>query len=380
MDRFLGGAGSSREANLVTRRFSGSGSPSRHRVGAVLRPLHLLRVLALLGSIGVGPTGCASSTPPAGDPVSSDMPRAVSFDRDLGWRGHAVCYGPFRDGQSPDGASPTPEQLLEDLRIMERHWSLLRVYGSRGATETLVGLIHEHDLKMKVVVGAWIAAEETRDESGEVIERFPDVAEANQAEVATAAQLAHRYPDVVAAISIGNETQVYWSGHRSPLDILITYVREARSKVSVPVTVADDFNFWNKPESRELAVELDFLLLHAHPMWNGLQLDAALGWLQAQVADVETLHPDRPVVVGETGWATSVHSEGEQATLIQGRPGEDEQEAFYDSVRNWSAESRFPVFWFEAFDEKWKGGSHPAEVEKHWGVFRSDRSSKAAVK
>ena len=34
---------------------------------------------------------------------------------------------------------------------------------------------------------------------------------------------------------------------------------------------------------------------------------------------------------------------------------------------------------FEAFDENWKGGDHPAEVEKHWGLFRADRTPKAAM-
>jgi len=40
---------------------------------------------------------------------------------------------------------------------------------------------------------------------------------------------------------------------------------------------------------------------------------------------------------------------------------------------------RIPTFYFEAFDENWKGGDHPDEVEKHWGVFRADRTPKAAV-
>ena len=31
---------------------------------------------------------------------------------------------------------------------------------------------------------------------------------------------------------------------------------------------------------------------------------------------------------------------------------------------------------FEAFDEKWKGGEHPNEVEKHWGLIKSDRTPK----
>jgi exo-beta-1,3-glucanase (GH17 family) len=42
-------------------------------------------------------------------------------------------------------------------------------------------------------------------------------------------------------------------------------------------------------------------------------------------------------------------------------------------------EDRQITFFFEAFDEKWKGGTNPAEVEKHWGLFRADRSPKAAM-
>jgi exo-beta-1,3-glucanase (GH17 family) len=38
------------------------------------------------------------------------------------------------------------------------------------------------------------------------------------------------------------------------------------------------------------------------------------------------------------------------------------------------------VFFFEAFNENWKGGAHPAEVEKHWGVFFENRSPKAAIR
>ena len=35
---------------------------------------------------------------------------------------------------------------------------------------------------------------------------------------------------------------------------------------------------------------------------------------------------------------------------------------------------------FEVFDEKWKGGEHPNEVEKHWGLFYSDRSPKESMR
>ena len=41
--------------------------------------------------------------------------------------------------------------------------------------------------------------------------------------------------------------------------------------------------------------------------------------------------------------------------------------------------SRLRGQYFEVFDENWKGGEDPAEVEKHWGLFRADRSPKAAM-
>lgn len=248
------------------------------------------------------------------------------------------------------------------------HWNLLRIYGASGFAETMLSVIHEDGLPMKVVIGAWICPEDT-----------PGAAETNQAEVETAVSLSNTYADIVVAVCVGNETQVSWSDHRFPAATLIDYVRTVRAGVTVPVTSADDFNFWNKPESREVARELDFITLHAHPLWNGRQLDEALDWQKGILDEVRAMHPDRPVVIGETGWATSVHNEGEQAELIKGRPGEVEQLAFYNAVMEWAAKERETVFVFEAFDENWKGGEHPDEVEKHWGLFRADRTPKAAL-
>jgi exo-beta-1,3-glucanase (GH17 family) len=74
------------------------------------------------------------------------------------------------------------------------------------------------------------------------------------------------------------------------------------------------------------------------------------------------------------------HTEGEQARLIKGRPGEAEQAVFFDAVTAWAERERVTVFFFEAFDENWKGGEHPNEVEKHWGLYRADRTPKLAVR
>lgn len=292
------------------------------------------------------------------------MPRPFQPENDSRWIGNAICYGPHRDGQRPGLAEPSAAELREDLHLMVRHWNLLRTYSSSGFTRTMLELIRDEHLDMKVMLGVWVA---------------PDDAETNRREIETAIELAHAFPGIIIAVCVGNETQVDWSGHRCPPERLIEQVHQVRAGVAVPVTTADDFNFWNKPESRAIAAELDFITLHAHPLWNGKQLDEGLVWLKEQVAVVRALHPEREIVLGETGWATAVADEGEQAELIKGVPGEDEQRQFLAAVTAWAAAESLTTFWFEAFDENWKGGPHPAEVEKHWGLFRADRTPKAAM-
>lgn len=290
--------------------------------------------------------------------------RPFDCERDGRWRGDAVCYGPHRDGQRPGGAGPTAAQLREDLALMLPRWNLVRIYGASGFAATLLEIVRADSLDVQVMLGAWIA---------------PDDSLANRREIEAAVALANAYPEIVTSVCVGNETQVDWSAHRCPPAVLIAALREVRARVAQPVTTADDFKYWILPESRAVAAEVDFVTTHAHPLWNGRQLDEALSWLEATMDEVRAAHPDRAVVLGETGWATSVAPVGEQAQLIKGAVGEAEQAAFLARVTPWAAARRLPVFWFEAFDENWKGGDHPDEVEKHWGLFRADRTPKAAL-
>lgn len=295
------------------------------------------------------------------------------------WIGTGIAYGPHRDGQSPGGADPTRAELREDLRIMAKHWSMLRVYGASGPASTLLDVIREDRIDMKVMLGIWIAVDEERDEDGRFVREIPEARTANRREVEAAVRLASEYPEIVNCVSVGNETQVDWSSHRIPPEALIGFVREVRARVRVPVTVADDFLYWSTPASRAVASEIDFLVTHIHPLWRGRQVSDALDFVRQTLAEVCATHPGHTIVLGETGWATKRHNEGEQATLMKGDTGEEQQKIFYDALSAWSERERIPCFFFEAFDENWKGGPHPDEVEKHWGLFRSDRTPKRAM-
>lgn len=375
----------------MSRRLRRLENAPRSSRGAFLVPFHPRTVAALLIALGAMLIGGCAGAPLAARP-HAELPGSAAFAREEPfvirtfrpfsagrWIGNGVAYGPHRDGQRPGGPSPTRQELREDLRLMTQSWNLLRVYQAVGTAESLLAVIREDRVDMKVMLGAWIDVEERRDSSGSVLASFPETRAANRREVATAIRLARTYPDIVLAVCVGNETQVFWSGHRVPPALLIDYIREVRAGTTVPVTTADDFNFWNKMESRAVAREVDFVVAHMHPMWNGLALADAVEWTKTTLAGIRSAHPDRTVILGETGWATRKHSVGEQATLIKGQPGESEQKGFFEALNAWVEGAQVTTFFFEAFDENWKGGSHPDEVEKHWGLFRSDRTPKPAL-
>ena len=347
------------------------------------RTATILPVLLATLALGAGcvhrPGGATledSMTPVATRPQGM---RAFEPFMDGRWIGNAAAYGPHRDGQAPGGPGPSRAELLEDLRIIARHWNLIRVYGTLGPTPDMLALIREERLPIRVMLGVWLAPEDRRDSSGAALETLPGAIRANRDQVEAGIRLAREYEDVVVAVCAGNETQVFWSAHRFPSQQLIRDVRALRTAVQQPVTTADDYNFWNRPESRAVAAEIDFITMHAHPLWNGKRLAEALDWTAATVASIRDFHPGRTVVLGETGWATRVHDEGEQARLIRGEAGEAGQREFHAALMAWAGSTRTTTFFFEVFDENWKGGPHPNEVEKHWGLYRADRTPKAAL-
>lgn len=304
--------------------------------------------------------------------------REFSVDLDGRWIGQGISYGPYREGQAPGGANPSRGELSEDLHLLAKHWNLLRMYGTGESTENVLRIIRKEKIPMRVMLGAWITKEtvsDSLDQSAAALGK-----QANEKQVADAIRLANEYPDIVVAISVGNETQVYWSDHITKPEVLISYIREVRGATSQPVTTADDFNFWNKPESVAVAKEIDFIVLHVHAHWGGLHTDGAMKWTEEIFDDICRRFPNKKVVIGEAGWATQVHNEGEQAELIKGEASEAAQQIYYHSFTKWASQERIYTFFFEAFDEPWKGGPHPNEVEKHWGLFHVDRTPKAAMK
>jgi len=80
-----------------------------------------------------------------------------------------------------------------------------------------------------------------------------------------------------------------------------------------------------------------------------------------------------PIAILEAGWATVAVEFGERAS-------EANQARHYAELRDWATRASITVFFFEAFDEPWKGDpSNVDGAEKHWGIFNVDRTPKQVM-
>ncbi len=291
------------------------------------------------------------------------------------WIGNAISYGCYRKGQAPGEKGPSKAEILEDLNILVDHWQLIRVYNADDDSERVLEVIRENNLPIKMMLGVWLANEDK--EEGQ--------REENIENVLRGIELANEYKDIIIGVNVGNEAQVFWSWHKMNTEKQIRYIRTLRNNTSLPVTIADDYNFWNKPEAKPVAEELDFIVTHIYPLWNGKTLDIAIPWMDSTYKDIQSRYPETQIVLGETGWATTYNADktgpGEQGTLIKGEVSVAAQGKYLMLHNEWVNKNKVTTFLFEAFDEPWKGGGEASganEVEKHWGVFYENRTPKAS--
>ena len=276
-----------------------------------------------------------------------------------GWHGNAIAYSGYRVGQHPDlGRFPSAEQVLEDMHLLEKNWSIIRLYSADRHAEDVLATIRREKIGLKVMLGLWL-------------EGKPEKLNANALQVARAIRLANEYPDIVVAVNVGNEILVSWSDHKLSEDQAAAYVAQVKAGVSCPVTLADDSLYWRDPKAK-LADKVDFITMHTYPMWSGEDIDTALASTIRVYEMVRDAHPGKTIVIGEAGWASFADS----SKIAPGAGSEEKQQRYYRELTAWAKSAGVTVFVFEAFDEPWKGSG----TEGHWGVFSEDRKAKQALR
>jgi exo-beta-1,3-glucanase (GH17 family) len=304
----------------------------------------------------------------------------------------AVNYSPFRTSNR-DTEVVTDAKVLEDLTLLSQGgFKLIRLFDSSDnvAKRVLALLKANPSLDMKVMLGAYMLSESSSyitEEQRAYNRSF------NQAEVARAAKLAQEYSTIVAAVSVGNETMVSWSFVPNTPTIIASYITTLRSQITQPMTTDDNWAFFasasgepNDPKPVLNAV--DFVAVHTYPLadtkynlWDWklssavAMMDAAIAKAKADVSAVRSNLDARgftslPIVVGETGWKATI-TDGETH-----RAHTANQRMYVERLAAWASSAGAPkaIFYFEAFDEPWKG------ADDGWGLFNVARQPRCVIK
>ncbi|MBN2175350.1 MAG: hypothetical protein JW731_14545 [Bacteroidales bacterium] len=327
-------------------------------------------------------TGCSGNKTPNDKTQVTEDSTGIKQDKEnlLAGEVEAVCYSGFRSGQHPDrgdGAkNPSYEQVLEDLDILTNcGFKLIRVYDSGENSEMALRVIDENNLDINVLLGIWLRAELSNHETCEwLIEPIPDEMlqqnkKLNLQKIEKGIELANAFENIVIAVNVGNEALVDWNDHKVNADTIIAYVKKVKNAISQPVTVADNYKWWAE-HGMALAKVVDFISIHTYPVWEGKDINEGLSYTIENLLEVKNSLPDVQIVITEAGWPSTSVEFGERA-------GEEKQWRYYNELMNWAKEANITTFFFEAFDEDWKGDpGNPSGAEKHWGLFTVDRNPK----
>ena len=291
---------------------------------------------------------------------------------------NAICYSGFREDQQPGGVCPSYDEIKEDLFILKKNWKYLRLYDCDEHADIVLEVIEKEKLDFKVMLGAYIVAEMNNfgcpwgvTYTEEQLEKNKNI---NFARIKKLIKLANNYREIIFSLSAGNEACVDWTDHYVSVKRVIEYVKMIKNGAKQPVTFCENYVPW-LDKLKPLVKAIDFISIHTYPVWEYKHIHDSLEYTKQNYYAVANKYPNKPVVITEAGWATNSNGRG----IDQEHVSEENQEIYYNDLVEWTTKEEILTFVFEAFDEPWKGSPEPLEPEKHWGLFKVDRTPKLVM-
>lgn len=375
---------------------------------------------------------------------SGNCPKAKNGEVLLGNPNYrAISYGAWRSDVRESGALvPTVDQQKEDMKILfAMGFKVLRTYNTqnyigldgKSNTENLLEAISQlnaeadaagEPFEMYVMLGIWIDGLNSFTDK-EVIHDQENPT--NALEMAMAIKLAKQYPEIIKVMAVGNEAMVHWAPYYVAPDIILKHVntlqalkQQGELAQDLWITSSDNHASWGSEgvngdyineDLKALIATVDYISLHIYPFhdtfyhdtfWSVPSEEADYSIQQKvddamQRAKVEALTQtlatqqymldlgiEKQIHIGETGWASVANvnygddSEGDD---LQSRAADEyKQKAYYDAMQTWSDEFGASMFYFQGFDEPWKGDTHnPGDSEKHFGLIDIEGNAKYVV-
>ncbi len=327
----------------------------------------------------------------------------------------AVSYSPFRS-TNRDSETITDDMVKQDLDLLVAGGiGLIRLFdSSEKVSARTLRIISTYHMDLKVHLGVYPNSYEYWSLSPAAAANIQSL---NDAEVARGVALANSYPDIVVAVSVGNETQVDWSSVNISSRKLASYIQTVRSQIVQPVTTDDNYAVYAgklpqhpaENQMSEVLAQIDFASIHSYsiedaqysnfsdsdawPDWDWRQaavtdptkraaamMDAAIGKTQKDYALARAYLDAKgkaqlPIIIGETGWKASDPS-GTGRYKFMGHPAN--QKMYYERLMAWVDATRNAggpksAIYFEAFDEPWK------QADDKWGLFNVNRQARYAI-
>ena len=334
----------------------------------------------------------------------------------------AISYGGYRE--ITRDTQPTIPQLKEDMKLLSAIGiKLLRTYNVHYAEAAnlleAISQLKKDDpgFEMYVMLGAWIDCKNAFTNLPDRIRN--EESAANETEIARAVELTQQYPDIVKIIAVGNEAMVHWAWeyYVEPGIILkwVKHLQKLKKKGELPetlwITSSDNFASWggggneyHLEDLNELIRSVDYISMHTYPMhdthynpdfWgvpaNEEELtdlekidsamfrakNYAISQYESVVAYMQSLGVNKPVHIGETGWASQ--SDGFYGHTGSRACDEYKSAIYYDLMRQWTNSKGITCFYFEAFDEQWKDAANPQGSENHFGLINLQAQAKYAL-
>jgi exo-beta-1,3-glucanase (GH17 family)/glycosyltransferase involved in cell wall biosynthesis len=265
------------------------------------------------------------------------------------WHGEisGFALSAYRRYQSPfDQTYPDDKQIAADLALLSKYTHRVRTYTSLENPQ-VYRLAKAQGLD--VLGGAWLDTRLRRNED----------------ELAALIAQARRYPKTISRVEIGNE--VLLRNDMKP-EALMAYLDRARAAIRQPVSTAEPWHIWEKYP--ELVRHVDFITVHLLPYWEGVPRRDAVGDVLTRYDNLRRLYPNKPIVIGETGWP----SNGDR---FENADPSVSNEAIY--LRQWFQAARarnIDYYVMEAFDQPWKENLGEGRTGAYWGMFGADRKLK----
>lgn len=262
---------------------------------------------------------------------------------------NSLSYEGYRPGESPLlDRFPTEAEVDQDLSLLAPITRAIRTYAAIEGRYDIAAVAQRHGLKLWQ--GIWLGGDRAK----------------NALEMARAIDLAHRFPDTIERVVVGNEVLLR---RDLPPDELIADIDHVRAAIHQPVAYADVSDFWD--QFPRVAPHVDVVLIHLLPYWE--DVPTGIGHAVATVGAVydhfATLFPGKRVAIGEAGWP----SRGRQRR--DAVPSRINQARFLRGFMALAAEKRFDYNFIEAFDQVWKYQSEGV-MGANWGLFAADRTEK----